>query len=78
MITKIYNFDKDILFMGSDTMYQQNSVVKEGNLRVETEGMIIPITWHRKENNQLRTAYKFKLLSVEGKRLFFSIVISKP
>jgi ABC-type branched-subunit amino acid transport system substrate-binding protein len=47
--------DKHLFLLGSDTMYKQSFVVKNGNKRKDTEGMLIPLVWHRSVLNECST-----------------------
>ena len=39
----------DFRLIGSDSMYQENFIEINGKAREETNGLLIPLSWHRKE-----------------------------
>ena len=47
IIEKNYKLKNPFKLLGSDSMYQKDFVNINGKARQETEGMIIPISWHR-------------------------------
>ena len=40
----------DFRLLGSDSMYQENFIEINGKAREETNGLLIPLSWHRKES----------------------------
>ena len=61
-----------LFLLGSDTMYQESFVVSKGEARLDTKGMLIPITWHRKNIDECSQQDNTSELECKAAQIFSS------
>jgi ABC-type branched-subunit amino acid transport system substrate-binding protein len=62
--------DRQLFLLGSGTMYKQSFVVKNRHKRDDTEGMLIPLTWHRSVLNECDKQQFESELECKASRIF--------